>query len=113
MGDVCAWSHTTSPGLKLLGRAQYRASLRLGAVSHGGAAAGDFLLGTSRMNKIESLDYDEAEHTFIESRHELSEKEQKMLNLRLTALTVALMLFLGMLVGSSAHPPARSSNSEA
>ena len=65
-----------------------------------------------RMDSFESLDYDEAEHTFIEAKHELSERERTGVKWRLIALNLSLMLMLGVLVGSSAltmrpRPPPR------
>lgn len=50
----------------------------------------------------ESLDYDEAEHTFIEARHELSTAKRRDVSRRLMLLTVALILILAAIVGSIA-----------
>ena len=54
-------------------------------------------------SNVESLDYDEAEHTFIEARHQLSLADRSATDYRLVGLTFSFITVLGLLVGSSAR----------
>ena len=54
-------------------------------------------------SRVESLDYDEAEHNFIAGRSELSPAGRKAVGIRLAALTIALMVIVGVVVGSIAY----------
>ena len=52
---------------------------------------------------VESLDYDEAEHTFIAARLEQDARGQKEVQRRLAVLGILLMLIVGLAVGSIAY----------
>jgi hypothetical protein len=58
---------------------------------------------TGRSANVESLEYDVAEHAFIQAQHEVEPKARGAMRVHLTALSVSLMLIVGVLVGSSAQ----------